>query len=286
MKIGHVNLRPRLHTGVYILEEFPDDALPTVEFADSLLLTFNGERIRLLAIPGAHDDADIIVHFTGSKIVCTGALSNGLRFPTVDARGGNALHFPAAVKRLLAEVPADVTLIPGHGRATTMAEEKQFHDMIEKTVAVVTAGLAAGKDVATLQQENVLKDWAFIRRGLWDGQRLDSVDRQCGSEGNAEGAGRGAAVLRLQGRGHPAAVTKWHELKADSADVYALDEAQLVVLGYYLLEKERTKEAIALFELYIKEFPTPGTPMTPWVRRNSRTATGSWPVDTMKSRSN
>ena len=108
IKIGHASLRSRLTSGAYMLQEFPESMLPTIGFADSLNLFFNGENIRLIADPGAHDDGDIIVHFTKSKVVCMGGLGANINFPYVDPRGGNALQYPIAVRKAIDLLPADV----------------------------------------------------------------------------------------------------------------------------------------------------------------------------------
>ena len=255
VKIGQANLRTRLQTRNYLLEEFPEEALPSITFTDSMSLYFNGEQIRLIALPGAHDDADIIVHFTKSKVVCTGGLSNGLRFPSADGRGGNALLFPDRVQKLIDLVPADVTLIPGHGRNTTIAEEKQFHDMVVQTIDIVKAGLASGKDAATLQKEKVLQNWASYEGGAGaaDGW-IQSIANSIGNVTPKEPAAV-AMYHMLKEKDADAAVAKWYELKKDSQATYSMAEGQLVAIGYYLMEKNRVADATKIFELYVKEFP-------------------------------
>lgn len=255
IKIGQANLRPRLQTRNYVLEEFSEEALPSITFTDSMSLYFNGEQIRLIALPGAHDDADIIVHFTKSKVVSTGALSTGFRFPTVDGRGGNALLFPDRVQRLIELVPADVTLIPGHGRNTTIAEEKQFHDMLVQTIDIVKAGLAAGKDAEALKQEKVLQNWVSYEGGAatadgWIQSISNAVNKVSPKEPAAV-----AMYHMLKEKDADAAVAKWYELKKDSQAVYSVTEGQLVAIGYYLMQKNRTADATRIFELYVKEFP-------------------------------
>lgn len=52
-------------------------ALPDVVFDDSMSLFFNGEEIRLIALPRGHTDGDILVLFETSKIAVTGDAFNG-----------------------------------------------------------------------------------------------------------------------------------------------------------------------------------------------------------------
>jgi cyclase len=255
VRIGHESLRTRLKSGTYLLEEYSDTTLPIITFTDSLSLYFNGEKIRLIAVPGAHDDGDIIVHFTKSGVVSTGALSTGMHFPSVDGIGGNALKYSANVQRVIDLLPADVTLVPGHGRNTTMAEEKQFQDMIAKTVDIVRDGLAGGKDVAALQKDKVLKDWnsfegGFVTADQWIQIIANGVN-------NIKPPKPAAVELYLASKNYnvDSSLAKWYELKKNNPNDYSFGEGQLAVFGYHLLGKGKTGDAIKIFELYVKEFP-------------------------------
>jgi len=255
VKIGHERLRTRLRQGLYVLEEYPESALPNITLTDSLSLYFNGERIRLIALPGAHDDNDIIVHFTKSKIVCTGALCAGMHFPSVDGIGGDVLKYGATVQRLIALLPDDVVLVPGHGRDCTMAEEREFQDMLVKTTEIVKNGLASGKDVAALQEDKVLKDWAAYEGGpitsdQWIQYLANGVQNKKPKNPSAV-----ELYYACKEGGADSAVSTWHQLKKNKPDEYSFSELQLVVFGYYLLEKGKMQDAIKIFQLYIDEFP-------------------------------
>jgi glyoxylase-like metal-dependent hydrolase (beta-lactamase superfamily II) len=86
--IAHDIVKNRLRSGRYVIEEFPDEALPDITFNDSLTLFFNGETIRMIAVPGSHSDNDVIVHFAKSGVVCLGDLAYGMHFPSVDGLSG------------------------------------------------------------------------------------------------------------------------------------------------------------------------------------------------------
>jgi cyclase len=255
VKIGHERVRTRLRQGLYVLEEYPESALPNVTFTDFLSLYFNGEKIRLIALPGAHDDNDIIVHFTKSKVVCTGALSAGMHFPSVDGVGGNALKYAATVQKLIDLVPDDVILVPGHGRNSTMVEQREFQDMLVKTTQIVKNGLASGKDVAALQEEKVLKDWAAYEGGT---TTSDQWIRYIANGVQNKKPKNPAAVelyYALKDGDADSAVATWQQLKKSKPEEYSFSESQLVIFGYYLLEKGKIQDAIKIFQLYIDEFP-------------------------------
>ncbi len=255
VKIGHERVRARLKQGLYVLEEYPESALPNVTFTDSLLLYFNGEKIRLIALPGAHDDNDIIVHFTESKVVCTGALSAGMHFPSVDGVGGNALSYAATVQRLIDLLPDDVVLVPGHGRNCTMAEQREFQNMLAKTTEIVKNGLASGKDVAALQEEEVLKDWAAFEGGTTTSDQWIQYIANAVQNKKPKNPAAVELYYALKEGGADSAVSAWHQLKKNRPDQYSFSEGQLVIFGYYLLEKDKIQDAMKIFQLYIDEFP-------------------------------
>ncbi len=255
IKIGHERVRARLKQGLYVLEEYPESALPNITLTDSLSLYFNGEKIRLIALPGAHDDNDIIVHFTESDVVCTGALSAGMHFPSVDGVGGNALRYAATVQKLIDLVPDDVVLVPGHGRNSTMAEQKEFQNMLAKTTEIVKNGLASGKDVAALQSENVLKDWAAYEGGTTTSDQWIRYIANAVQNKKPKNPAAVELYYALKQGGADSAVSAWYRLKKNRPDQYSFSEAQLVIFGYYLLEKDKIQDAIKIFQLYIDEFP-------------------------------
>ena len=51
------------------------------------------------------------------------------------------------------------------------------------------------------------------------------------------------------------AIKRYYEVKENHADDYNLKEGQLNILGYNLLQGQRNKDAIKIFELNAKEFP-------------------------------
>jgi len=178
-----------------------------------------------------------------------------MHFPSVDRIGGDALKYGATVQRLIDLLPAHVVLVPGHGRNCTIAEEREFQDMLIKTTEIVKNELASGKDVAALQEEKVLKDWAAYEGGLITS---DQWIRYIANGVQNKKPKNPAAVelyYALKDAGAESAVSKWHQLKKDRPDDYSFSENNLVLIGYYLLEKGRIQDAIKIFQLYIDEFP-------------------------------
>lgn len=256
--IGHENVRKRLRSGSFLFDEFPEEALPEITFTESLTVDFNGEPIKLIAFPGAHDNSDILVWFTKSKVACVGALSNGLHFPSVDSRG-DVLKYPEIAAKVMAALPEDVKIIPGHGEDCTMTEFRAFHDMLIKTTEIVRSGVAGGKDKAALQADDALKDWVAFE--------CSYVDRNAWIEYLAEGLTRGdskppspehfieAMYYALRDKGVEGAIARYREIKAGGLGDYRPDENGLIYIPYKLYENGKEAEALPFFQLCAAEYP-------------------------------
>jgi cyclase len=152
----------------------PQHALPVVTFDGQLSVHLNGEEIRGLHFPSGHTDGDTVVHFTGSNVVHMGDdYFNGM-FPFVDLEGGGSVKgYIAAIDNVLAIVPADVKIIPGHGPLATRADLQGYVAMLKETTAIVEKGLQAGKTADQLKKEKALgayeAKWGggFIKTDGW-----------------------------------------------------------------------------------------------------------------------
>jgi cyclase len=92
-----------------------NDALPHITFTEKLTIHFNGEDILLFHLPNGHTDNDVFVYFTASKVIHMGdTYFNGM-FPAVYKEGGgDILQLIANLEKVLADIPQDIKIIPGH----------------------------------------------------------------------------------------------------------------------------------------------------------------------------
>ncbi|MCG3156444.1 MAG: hypothetical protein DKINENOH_03068 [bacterium] len=253
--IGPEILRTTLQDFSYVLYEFPDNALPSVTFKDSLHVYFGGEKIRLIAVPGSHDATDIIVHFTEAGIVCVGDIYEGMTIPSIDAYTGNLLMFPEVIGKILTLIPDRVMIFSGHDMPCDMKKFKQSGEMILNTTRIVNDEMAKGKDVAAMQKEDILKNWAE-HEGGFGGNRNDWINALA-SAGPSKFINSLAKELYvvLQRSDGAAAVVRYYELKKEHPAGYPFVESLIRRTGDWLLSKGRADDAIKIFELDTKEFP-------------------------------
>ncbi len=174
--IAHENVRKRLATSgtagnggniAFDYEASPAGALPVVTFEHGLSLHVNGEEIRALHMPHGHTDGDTVVFFQGSNVVHTGDNFVRYGFPFIDVRGGGSIDgMIEAVERVIAAVPDDVKVIPGHGDLATVADMREFVTMLKETRAAVLAALAEGSSLAQMKDDGVLDEWDAWGRGF------------------------------------------------------------------------------------------------------------------------
>ena len=253
--VGPEILRSTLRDYSYVLYEFPDNALPSVTFNDSMNIYFGDEKIRIIYTPGSHDSTDVIVHFTKAGIVCMGDISYGMTFPSVDGYTGNLLKYPEVIDRILTLIPNDVTIVSGHGRETNVEELKYFRDMILNTSKIIKEEMRKGKDVTEMQKEDILKDWASYDGGVAGDRNRWIASLVVAGPSKLRGSVAGELYKVLIISDADAAITRYYELKKNYPTEYPFNENHLIRVGYWLLDKGRTKDAIKIFELYIHEFP-------------------------------
>jgi glyoxylase-like metal-dependent hydrolase (beta-lactamase superfamily II) len=132
-------------------------ALPIITFNDRLSVHLNGEDIRAIHFPHGHTDGDSVVFFTESKVVHMGDDFVTYGFPFIDLEsGGSVRGMIAACEAVMAAVPPEVKVIPGHGNLSTVADLKPYVAMLKDAEARIEKGIRDGKSVEDLKREKVL----------------------------------------------------------------------------------------------------------------------------------
>jgi cyclase len=166
--IAHTRVRARLSRGGpggnYGSDRYEHVArtvgLPSITFDSELALHWNGEPLEVLHFGESHTDGDAVVLFPDAKVICMGDLYVTYGFPSIDLmNGGTVAGMIATLDTLIARLPDDVKVVPGHGPVSTLLDVRRFADMLRETSAAVTGGIEAGKTLQSLQEERVLEPW-------------------------------------------------------------------------------------------------------------------------------
>jgi cyclase len=175
--VAHEAVRTRLSTeqtrGAEKVPPSPKVALPVVTYKQGLSLWFNGEEVRVTHLPAGHTDGDSAVLFVGSNVLHLGDQFFVDRFPFIDKDGGGTVTgYLKNVEDVLAGLPKDVRIIPGHGPLAGRAELERFVVMMRETESLVRQKKAAGKTLDQVKAEGLpekFKAWGegFVTPDLW-----------------------------------------------------------------------------------------------------------------------
>jgi cyclase len=166
--IAQENVRKRMENGGSIFDGTthnpvkpkPREALPIITFDHDMTLHLNGEDIRLMHFPTAHTDGDSIVFFPKSNVVSMGDLFVTYGFPFVDVDSGGSIDGTIdAVEKVIAQMPADVKVIPGHGPVSGLDDMRAYVKMLKETRAAVQSALDRGQTLDQMKQAKLLDPW-------------------------------------------------------------------------------------------------------------------------------
>src|SRR5579871_2869625 len=167
--IAQDNVRKRLETGGrggnggsvnFDSKPAPKEALPIITFDHDVTVHLNGEDIRALYFPAGHTDGDSIIFFPKSNVVHMGDDFVTYGFPFIDVESGGSIDgMIDGVEKVIAHVPPDVKIIPGHGPVSTIDDVKAYLAMLKGTRDAVAKEIKAGKTLDQMKQAKLLDPW-------------------------------------------------------------------------------------------------------------------------------
>jgi glyoxylase-like metal-dependent hydrolase (beta-lactamase superfamily II) len=230
---------------------------PTMSLDGEASIHFNGDVIRLLPVPGGHTAGDLVVHFVQANVVCVGDIVLSGTFPNADpARGGDAQRLAEVLRWLMATLPADTTLVPGHGPLLTVAELQSYVAMVEGTTAAIRSEVAEGRSLEETLERQPLTAWAE-----WESPEIGLSFDDWTTEVYASLTATPRPSIcdpvteALMEDGAAAALATYRRLREQEPDSWNFAENELNTLGYQLLARDLVDEAIAVFELNVEAYP-------------------------------
>jgi glyoxylase-like metal-dependent hydrolase (beta-lactamase superfamily II) len=167
--IAQDNVRKRLESGGSAgnggsihMDNKPVDkgALPIITFDHDVTVHLNGEDIRALFFPAGHTDGDSIIFFPKSNVVHMGDDFVTYGFPFIDVDSGGSINgMIDGVEKVIAQVPPDVKIIPGHGPVSSLDDVSAYLTMLKETRGAVEKALKQHKTLAQMKQAKLLDPW-------------------------------------------------------------------------------------------------------------------------------
>ena len=142
------------------------EMLPAITFTDRLAVNFNGEEVQMIHYPNGHTDGDSVIYFTKSKVLHLGDMFFFEMFPAVYTEGGgNIRQLVVNLDKVIADIPADAKVVPGHGNLATMQDLKNYVAMLKETIGIVDTKIKEGKTLEQMTNEKVLAKYDTLGSG-------------------------------------------------------------------------------------------------------------------------
>jgi len=159
--IAQTDTRTRMVAEQYIPEfdsrvsPYPEAALPTMTFAKSITLNFNGGDIHVFHIKNAHSDSDIVIHFKNANVIHTGDIVFSAGFPYIDiSHGGSIEGMIDAANQIIEMIDGETKVIPGHGPLTDRKGLKEYRDMMITVRDRIKKQMDEGKTLEEINASN------------------------------------------------------------------------------------------------------------------------------------
>jgi len=87
-------------------------------------------------------------------------------FPAVYSEGGGDIkQLVFAIDKLLAIIPQDAHVVPGHGSMATMKDLSNYANMLKETIAIVETNARQNKSLEQMKKEKVLAKYDALGSG-------------------------------------------------------------------------------------------------------------------------
>lgn len=175
--IAHENVRSLTASDQNLMggtsKALPAGAQPVVTYSDKLVIHAGGETIRLVHFPHAHTDGDTVVFIDSLKVLHMGDMFFNGMFPFLDVgHGGDIDNWVRQLDSILAVLPAEAKIIPGHGPLAGKDELKAFRQMLYDSAEIVRGQMKEGKTLEQIKAAGVpdrLAPWTkgFLSTPNW-----------------------------------------------------------------------------------------------------------------------
>lgn len=187
--VAHENVRKRMSTEQTLgglgrtVPPSPEAALPVITFSDALTFHWNGDEVRVLHVDPAHTDGDSFVHFPKANVLHVADVWFNNMYPFIDVNAGGSIDgMIKAVDRALSLANEEARIIPGHGPLGTVAELREYRQMLatarDRVRALVEQGKSREEVIASKPTEDLDADWGRggFAPDMWVGIVYDGMN--------------------------------------------------------------------------------------------------------------
>ncbi|MBZ5665638.1 MAG: MBL fold metallo-hydrolase [Acidobacteriia bacterium] len=144
-----------LHDGPY-----PNQALPSLTYADNLTLEQGSEQLRLAHFGAAHTDGDTIVFLEPANVVILSDIFSEPFYPIIDFTSGGSLQgIIDSIDQVLSASNEQTRYVPGHGPLATRADLQAYRNMLVTIRDRITTLVRSGKTMDQVVAAQPTKDF-------------------------------------------------------------------------------------------------------------------------------
>jgi cyclase len=151
--------------------------LPLLALEHPLTVHLNGEVVEIVPVKKAHSDTDLLVFFREARAVHMGDLYFAGAFPYITPEGSLS-GLIETIEGVLARVPPDARIIPGHGAVSNVADLRATLAMLKETRAIVADGIRRNVGLEEMKKAKVLArfdKWAEGNEYFGTDQYLEQI---------------------------------------------------------------------------------------------------------------
>lgn len=141
------------------IKAYPSSAWPKITFNDRSSFHVNGSHVSAFAVPPAHTNSDIVIHFPKENVIHVADLFFNGFYPFIDTTvGGSIDGMITGIDQVLALCNDDTIIIPGHGERGDRASLIKFQQMLKTVNDRVKERIAKNMSLEEIIKEKPLAD--------------------------------------------------------------------------------------------------------------------------------
>jgi hydroxyacylglutathione hydrolase len=117
------------HQAAWLGVPTPETAAPDASLADGMRVGLEPFPAEVLHTPG-HTQGSVCLHFAPMKMVIAGDTLFAGSIGRTDLPGGNSRQIIESIETRLLTLPDETKVLPGHGPATTIGEEREHNPFL------------------------------------------------------------------------------------------------------------------------------------------------------------
>jgi|GEM_PF-1464197 len=255
--ICHDHARDRIRGKFYNLSGYIEKGVGDITISKDMTLFLDDKKIDVIPLPPSHTNGDMIIYIEEYRTLIMGDILFSKSFPFIDINNGGDIDGLINTYKWIIKTFSQVEkIIAGHGPDMDLKSFTEYVQLLEESYGFIRKSLNSGET-----KEQILGSDKFneLKGKLSDGERLAPlwIDIISNYISRSENPGKISIMYPMteyiEKGDIPAAISFYRE-NSKSED-YSCNETDMTMIGYNLLFRDRQKDALKMFKLYVEAYP-------------------------------